>query len=279
MDLISISNADLVNLYNKRTLISSINLHIEDGDIVLLSGTNGSGKSTLIKALFGNQFTEENYAKLHNSEISFLEKKNLSDLHEYTEFCIYIDQNIEPGKVNRTVEKILLESIPESIKNKKEYFENFLEKYIILTNEDKEGEFDFKKKKQTKPFLKRPYYSLSGGQKKWVCILQGLIKVDVPSIKVAFIDEPLNNLDAKRIKQFSDIMLRIKYIKRQNLENFAFVIVSHCKAFPRITKLYEIENLILEDKSHEINKIENCKSCFGQSDELGFYDCKYNPEK
>lgn len=274
MSIISIKNANLENVYTKKTLISSFSFDINDGDIILLSGTNGSGKSSLIKAIFGNQYTEEDYALLTNSEISFLEEENLSDLRDYTENFIYIDQNLEPGKINRSVEKILIESIPDFVKDKKEYYRKFLDIYKILTNEDTEGEYNFKKKKHLKPLLQRQYYTLSGGQKKWVCILQGLIKVDCEDVKGAFIDEPLNNLDAKRIKQFSDILLRIKYLKQKESKEFASVIVSHCKAFPKVTKLFEIENAKLVNK--EMNP-SDCNSCFGPTDSYGFYNSEINP--
>ena len=146
MSIISIKNANLENVYTKKTLISSFSFDINDGDIILLSGTNGSGKSSLIKAIFGNQYTEEDYALLTNSEISFLEEENLSDLRDYTENFIYIDQNLEPGKINRSVEKILIESIPDFVKDKKEYYRKFLDIYKILTNEDTEGNIILRKK-------------------------------------------------------------------------------------------------------------------------------------
>ena len=82
MTLIKLENEDLIDLKTKNIILRDINLVIESGEQVLITGINGSGKSTLFKALLnfiGND--EEKYAELQNGLFYFcdsLEKKDLN---------------------------------------------------------------------------------------------------------------------------------------------------------------------------------------------------------
>lgn len=266
MEVLSIRNSDLLKNEDASVLLSKINLSVDSGEIVLLSGVNGAGKSTLLKALLNFSVSDDSeYASLQNGSLELCGTTRLDDINTKV---IYIDQKDEPGKESRTAEKILLDGLPDSIRNKKVFLHTWLDKYKALTEDDIKGGYNTTEGKIDKPLLKKRFMALSGGQRKWICLLQGLVKSDVEGYKIALIDEPLNNLDAKHIMQFSDLLLRITSFNQE----FCFLIVSHCHAFTKIAKLYMIENNGLVRKEY-LNH-----NCFGSYDEDGFYRREMNPK-
>lgn len=259
MDVLNIKNADLVVNKDSSILLRNINLTVKTGEIVLLSGVNGSGKSTLLKALLSFSTTDDSeYAVLKSGTVLFCGEKSLKDISTK---IIYIDQKDDPGKEYRIAEKVLLDGIPDFVKNKKEYLYNWLTKYDALTKEDVNGIYNDNLGKKDKPILKKRFMALSGGQKKWICILQGILKSEIDGYKIALIDEPLNNLDARHIKQFNNLLLRIL----DKHPDFCFLIISHCHAFTKISKLYEI------NENELINKEYQTHNCFGAYDGSGYY--------
>lgn len=260
MVVLNIQDSDLVRKDNEESILNKINLKVNSGDIVLLSGINGAGKSSLLKSLLAYSVCEElEYANFKNGTLKLCGAEFSDDVSQQ---IIYIDQKDEPGKEYRYSEKVIMDGIPESIKKKKKFLADWLEKYNVLTDDDISGVFNSTVKKKDKPLLKKRFSTLSGGQRKWICILQGLIKTELPDYKIALIDEPLNNLDAKHIKLFNNLLLSIL----SNNPNFCFLIVSHCHAFTKISRLYEIEKNTIVKKNYQTH------NCFGPYNDEGFYE-------
>ena len=259
MVVLKIHDSDLVRKDNDISILNGIDIKVNSGEIVLLSGVNGAGKSTLLKSLLAYSICEESeYAGLKNGTLELC-GAGLSD--NVSQQIIYIDQKEDPGKEYRYSEKIILDGIPENIKNKKEFLDNWLKKYNVLTDDDIYGVFNSTTKRKDKPLLKKRFSTLSGGQRKWICILQGLIKSELEDYKIALIDEPLNNLDAKHIKQFNNLLLSIL----SKNPDFCFLIVSNCHAFTKISRFYEIEQNIVVEKEYQTH------NCFGAYDSNGYY--------
>ncbi|MDQ1339197.1 MAG: cell division transport system ATP-binding protein [Campylobacterota bacterium] len=56
--------------YNKNeNILSNINLHIKEGDLVFITGMSGSGKSTLLKSFYGAILPKDGVLKVNNHEI------------------------------------------------------------------------------------------------------------------------------------------------------------------------------------------------------------------
>ena len=102
---------------------------------------------------------------------------------------------------------------------------------------------------------------LSGGQKKIANILCNMVKVDLCTLCV--IDEPLNALDFGNVRMFSNLLTTLA----QKNKDLAFLIISHCRCLPIINKVYHIKNTTIVNEVSDIN----CYSCFGATDEHGFY--------
>lgn len=116
--------------------------------------------------------------------------------------------------------------------------------------------------KDAKITLKSRIQKLSGGQKRLVAIISDICLFE--DLNFYFIDEPLNNLDMKTVRQISNLL---NQIHRENPEAI-IVMVSHCRIFPFINRVLKIENgKLIEDTSSPV-----CNTCFGLPDENGFYE-------
>lgn len=256
MALIKLRNVDLIVLKTNLCLIENINFEIEKGKKILVAGINGAGKSTLFKALLDYKgIDEERYAKLTNGQIIFDESLDRENLNKNIINIMQEDYLSLPFK---KVENVLKDVISQDIKDKNKYFKNWIERYKPLIEDD-----------IRKNLLKKRIYSLSGGEKKFVALLKGLVRCDDPNVKLALIDEPINNLDAKHIIQFSDLLSRIQYFN----QDLSFVIITHCHAFPVIDVAYEVSNGKFNIVNYENHK---CHNCFGKTNE-GYYQNFMNP--
>ena len=258
MVVLKIQDSNLKIKEDDSTILEKINLEVKSGEIVLLSGVNGAGKSTLLKSLMAYSVCDEvEYANLIGT-LEFCGSKISNNVNQE---IIYIDQKDEPGKEYRCAKKIIFDGIPEKVPNKGTVLDDWLKEYDVLTDDDKNGVFNSATKKKDKPLLEKRFATLSGGQRKWICILQGLIKAGLEDYKIALIDEPLNNLDAKHIIKFNNLLLKIL----SKNPNFCFLIVSHCHAFKKISRLYEIEQNTVVEKKYQTH------NCFGEYDSNGYY--------
>ncbi len=113
----------------------------------------------------------------------------------------------------------------------------------------------------TKVTLKSKMQKLSGGQKRLISIIADICLFE--DLDYYFIDEPLNNLDMRTVRQISNLLNQI------HLENPDAIIlmVSHCRIFPFINRVIKIEaGKFVEDMSSPV-----CNTCFGLPDDKGFY--------
>ncbi len=256
MSILKLENENLIIKKTGDILIRNINFAVEEGDKILFSGINGVGKSTLFKTLLGF-ITEEGdaYAKLEGGKYTFCDSDNLSDLNQH---IIYIPQEDFISKPFTRVEKALLQAIPDEVHDKERFLNEWIEKYNPLTKDDEE-----------KKLLRKRIYSLSGGEKKYISIIQSLLRCESPSVKLALIDEPINNLDAYHIRHFSDLLMRIQFFNPK----FAIVLITHCHAFSKMTKAFEITS------EKELQQIDyEVHNCFGNFDKDGFYQKEMNPK-
>ena len=56
--------------YGQTEVLTHLNLHIEDGEIVCLLGRSGCGKTTLLKTVSGLLQPDEGSISLHGQEVS-----------------------------------------------------------------------------------------------------------------------------------------------------------------------------------------------------------------
>ena len=168
-------------------VIKNVNLTINKGDFVVITGKSGSGKSSLLHLLSGLETPSSGSIYYLEKDISKLSDNERSSFRNKTIGFIFQSYNLQPFL---TVHDNI--SVPAIFQGKKT---NEINKDIskLLHALDLSGKESF-------------YPSeLSGGQCQRVAIARAL--VNNPS--VIFADEPTGNLDTANTKQIIDLLKQI----------------------------------------------------------------------
>ncbi len=189
--------------YNKGIIASGftkINLTLNIGEFVAITGESGSGKSTLLNVISGLDSYEEGEMYVNGEETSHYIEKDWEDYRRKNIGNIYQNFNlINSYSVYHNIELALtLNGV--SKKERKEKVLSLLKRVNMM------------KYKNTK------VSKLSGGQKQRVAIARALAK-DVP---VIIADEPTGNLDKETENEILDI-----FVKLAHEENKCVIIVTH----------------------------------------------------
>ena len=211
---ISISNISIS--YKENKILESINLKVNEGDFIYLTGDTGSGKSTLLKSLYkgveydSGDITIGDYklSKLRNREIPFL-RRDIGIV--FQDFQLLSDRN-----VYKNLEFVLRST---GWKDKHKIKKRIIEVLNIV---------------HLKKIEKMMPYELSGGEQQRVSIARALLN----NPKIILADEPTGNLDPEKSKNI------IRTMKEINDQGTTIIIATHdysvIKEFPGIT--YHCEN-------------------------------------
>ena len=167
--------------YTEKTILKDVNLHIEDGEFMVLVGPSGSGKTTMIKMI--NRLLEPTDGNI------YMDGKRIKDYDE-RELRLstgYVLQAIALFPNLTVAENISL--IPEMKGWSKEQItsktEELLEKLGLPASD----------------YADRKPYELSGGEQQRV----GIVRAIIGEPKILLMDEPFSALDAISRKQLQDL--------------------------------------------------------------------------
>jgi lipoprotein-releasing system ATP-binding protein len=181
-------------------VLSGINLHVDESEIVSIVGKSGAGKSTLLQILGTIENADqgkvliqgEDVLRLNNKAISVFRNKHIGFVFQFhhllPEFTAIENVSIPAliaGDSRRTAEKKALELLG----------------FLNLTD-----------RKDHKPS------ALSGGEQQRVAIARALI--NKPAVVLA--DEPSGNLDSHASNELHQLILRLREAFNQT-----FIIVTH----------------------------------------------------
>ncbi len=220
------------------TGFTKINLKLNVGEFVVITGESGSGKSTLLNVISGLDSYEEGEMYIDGVETSHYTEK---DFEEYRrKYISNIFQNFNLVNSYTVYQNICLVLLLDG-NNKKDIKDKVLE--LI----DKVGLTKFKNTKVSK---------LSGGQKQRVAIARALA-LDTPIIVA---DEPTGNLDSKSGKQIMKLLhdvskdklvILVSHNREEALEYATRIISMHDGRVIEDKKIKEIEEKKLEDKEYK----------------------------
>ena len=210
--------------FGKNEVLKGINLHIEQGQVVVIIGPSGSGKSTVLRTM--NYLEEPTSGKVIVDGMDLSDKKKLNDVRAEVGM-VFQNFNLFPHMT--VMENLTL----AQTKVRKTSMEEAKKKGQALL--DRVGLAD---KANAYPD------SLSGGQKQRVAIARALAMKP----KVMLFDEPTSALDPEMVSEVLDVM------KSLAEEGMTMVIVTHEMGFAKKVAdrvLFVDGGLILEDNTPE----------------------------
>ena len=191
--------------YDKKAILSKINLSVSQNECLGIMGESGSGKSTLAKLLVGLESFDEGNIIFNEISYKNINKKQLSLIHRKIQLVF---QNAF-GAVNPkyTVEEVLTE--PLKIHYKKE----------LSYEEMKKRAENFLGKVGLNPeFISQKATQLSGGQLQRVCIARALILEP----EIIIFDESVSGLDPIIQEQILELLGSLK-----ETMNLTYIFISH----------------------------------------------------
>ncbi|WP_374124568.1 ABC transporter ATP-binding protein [Leptotrichia hongkongensis] len=191
--------------YDRKAILSKINLSISQNECLGIMGESGSGKSTLAKLLVGLESFDEGNIVFNEISYKNINKKQLSLIHRKIQLVF---QNAF-GAVNPkyTVEEVLTE--PLKIHYKKE---------ITYDEMKKRAEIFLEKVGLNPEFMSQKAIQLSGGQLQRVCIARALILEP----EIIIFDESVSGLDPIIQEQILELLGSLK-----ETMNLTYIFISH----------------------------------------------------
>lgn len=195
---------DVHKSFGDLEVLKGINLHVAEGEKLVIIGPSGSGKSTLIRCM--NYLEEPTSGKvyIHNHLMSHKRRAFINKIHSsmvFQQFNLYPHLTVLD---KLTLAPIKLKKVP-----KKEAEE------IAMTYLKRVG---LEEKAHVYPT------TLSGGQQQRIAIARALTMQN----RVIFFDEPTSALDPEMVQEVLDVMIELSHEK-----NFTMVVVTHEMGFAR----------------------------------------------
>lgn len=210
--------------FGKNEVLKGINLHIKQGQVVVIIGPSGSGKSTVLRTM--NYLEEPTSGKVIVDGMDLSDKKKLNDVRAEVGM-VFQNFNLFPHMTvmeNLTLAQTKVRKT--SMEEAKKIGQALLERVGLA---DKANAYPD---------------SLSGGQKQRVAIARALAMKP----KVMLFDEPTSALDPEMVSEVLDVM------KSLAEEGMTMVIVTHEMGFAKKVAdrvLFVDGGLILEDNTPE----------------------------
>jgi len=189
--MITLENVSKIYELNKNhnvTALEQINLHIKEGELVVLKGVSGSGKSTILSLIAALTKPTEGEVVVNEKRISKLPDSFASDYRQQDIGFIFQKYNLIPTLSVK--ENILLPLVPTNPAEDEAQakLDRVLEQFQIAHKKDE------------------MVRNLSGGEQQRVAIARA--HVNNPKIIIA--DEPTANLDEKLSLDFIEILKQLK---------------------------------------------------------------------
>jgi len=160
--------------------VHDFNIHIKDGEFIVIVGPSGCGKSTSLRMIAGLEEITEGKALLDGKDITNFASKNRDMAMVFQNYALY---------AHMTVYQNMAFSLMLRHVDKQEIHRKVMAAASLLNLESQLN----KKPKQ-----------LSGGQRQRVALGRALVRTP----KIFLFDEPLSNLDAKlRVKMRREIKI------------------------------------------------------------------------
>lgn len=190
--------------FGQNEVLKGINLHVEEGELVVMIGPSGSGKSTFLRTL--NKLEDIDEGQIVVAGWDLEDPKN--DINKTRENIGMVFQHFNLFPHLTVLENMMLAPVELNKRSKDEAKQKALE---LL---DRVG---LKDKADVKPA------TLSGGQKQRVAIARALAM----NPKIMLFDEPTSALDPEMVGDVLDVM------KQLSQEGMTMIVVTHEMGFAK----------------------------------------------
>ena len=200
--------------YSDTEVLDEINLTINEGEYVVLTGENGSGKSTLMRLILGELKPDEGEIIIMDNDSKL--KKQIG----------YVAQNgiSKNQSFPATVEEIMVTGLYQE-----------LGLFHLPNRKHKKKIKDTLKEFGMDEFLKRRIGELSGGQQQRVMIARAMIG----NPKLLILDEPTTGVDARSTKILYDMLYEINTKYNTTIFMITHGRLQECKGCDRILRMDE----------------------------------------
>ena len=246
MGMIRLKNVS--KFYYSKGIIARVNLDIDLGEFVVITGESGSGKSTLLNVISGLDTYEEGEMYIEGKETSHY---SASDFEEYRQkyiSCIFQSFNLVSSYTvyqNVALAMQIDGCDPAEIRQK------------VSDIIKKVGLYEFRNRKVSK---------LSGGQKQRVAIARALAK----DTKILVADEPTGNLDSESADGIVDLLTDI------SADKLVIVVTHNYEQFrdhaTRIIKMHD--GKIVEDTGAAVRTAGEAVPAYGHRSTRGEHRAK-----
>lgn len=194
IEKITLKNVTVIN--DDDTIIENINYTLKRGELTVVTGESGGGKTTSLRALLG-------IAERQSGDIIINDEYKAKSMYSFIDRFSVVMQS--PFIFNRDVKDNVYYPNVEVTPRSKEIIKGLNMGKVINKKFDEDSEQEMQ-------------YKLSGGEKKRICVLRGLIQEK----EVYVFDEPTNELDAENTNRVLDYINMLK-------ENAIVMVVTHDK--------------------------------------------------
>ncbi|MBF0198132.1 MAG: ABC transporter ATP-binding protein [Planctomycetes bacterium] len=194
-------------------VLDNINLSLQTGEAIAISGPSGSGKSTLLNIASGLDVASSGQVIFQGSDLSHYDDEKLASFR--LNQIGFIFQSHHLLQQCSALENILMPTIPLKNSNNSARALELLE---IVGLKDRSNHFPAQ---------------LSGGECQRVAIARALINAP----KILFADEPTGSLDSKRSMEMLQLLLSLK-----QSQDTSIVLVTHSdECAKHMDKTYTLE--------------------------------------
>lgn len=182
--LINIENISISR--DRKTVLSNVNFHADEGEFIYLTGKVGTGKSTFLKTLYAEVPVESGNAEILDYNLNKIKRSKVQELRRKIGIVFQDFQLLSDRTVYENLNFVL-----KSVKWKKQERKNRINEVLSMVGmEEKISSFP---------------HELSGGEQQRVSIARALLN----NPRIILADEPTGNLDSESSAVVMDILRKI----------------------------------------------------------------------
>jgi cell division transport system ATP-binding protein len=178
---------DVYKTYDKHTsALAALSLHVDQGEMVFLTGPSGAGKTTLLRLLYGAEQPERGQIIVNGRNIARLQRRHLPDLRRSLGL-VFQDFKLLPDRTAFDNIAFVLRVVGAPRREIRQRVTRLL--YHVGLSHQRDV----------------PARQLSGGEQQRVAIARAL--VNMPQLVLA--DEPTGNLDPEMTREIMRLFVQM----------------------------------------------------------------------